>query len=279
MTSDSEDEDEENEEEGSESVSDPFASIRNLRSTIASLPTLDVQNLVAPEVIRALSNPISPELQKALTQPIIDPEVLAQLQQPTIDEDLLKAIQEPAIDTETVQALQQPPIDEATLKALSEPAIDPDLVSTLKSLNNPAILRAYEAAAATEQITEEGVEEIKEKDIKEDTEPPEKGGFLSTFFNVAAYNLLQRSDELPEESVTHLNEILRAESVRSKSDAFRNFVESAKGIAAGMIVSVMVMSYHLTWGLFFPSETDEEESEDESEEEEEEEEEEEDDTE
>jgi hypothetical protein len=45
-----------------------------------------------------------------------------------------------------------------------------------------------------------------------------------------------------------------------------------------MIVSVMVMSYHLTWGLFFPSETDEEESEDESEEEEEEEEEEEDDT-
>lgn len=268
MTSDSEDEDEENEENGSESVSDPFSSIRDIQSIIASLPVLDVQNLIAPEVIRALYNPVSPELQKALTQPIIDPEVLAQLQQPAIDEDLLKAIQEPSIDTETVQAMQQLPFDESTLKALSEPAIDPDLVSTLESLNNPAILQAYEAAAATEQITEEDVEEIRQKDIKEDTEPPERGGFLSTFFNVTAYNLLQRSDELPEKSVTHLREILRAESVRSKSDAFRNFVESAKGTAAGIIVYMVLMSYHLTWGLFFPGETDEEENTDESEEEE-----------
>ena len=130
MTSNSKDESEEIEEEYSDSVNDPFESIRNIQSAIASLSSINVQDMVTPEVIRAISHPTYPGLQKAFTQPIIDPEVLAKLQQPAIGEDLLEELQEPTIDPETIQAMQQPLIDEETLKTLSEPVIDPDLFAT-----------------------------------------------------------------------------------------------------------------------------------------------------
>jgi len=180
-------EDEERSEEEIESSTDPFGSLANIRAAISSLPTIEIQNLVAPEVLRAIRDPIGPELRRALTQPVIDPELIQQLQQPAIDPELVRALQEPTIDPEVIDAMQQPPIDEATLQALSEPAIDPELIRSLESLNNSALLQAYEAAAAIEQIDEKSIEEIDEEDIEENVEEPEQGGFLSTFFNITAF--------------------------------------------------------------------------------------------
>lgn len=248
--------DEERSEEEVKSLTDPFRSLANIRAAIGSLPTIEIQNLIAPEVLRAISDPIGPELRRALTQPVIDPELIKQLQQPAIDPELVRALQEPTIDPEVIEAIQQPPIDEATLRALSEPAIDPKLIRTLESLNDSTLLQAYQAAAAIEQIDEESIEEIDEEDIEEDIEEPEEGGFLSTFFNIAAFYLLQQSEDLPEESVSHLSQILQAESVQTKTDAFRNFVDSAKGTAASLVMAAGIFAFHATWGLYFADELD-----------------------
>jgi|AntRauMinimDraft_3_1070383.scaffolds.fasta_scaffold01212_4 hypothetical protein len=268
-------EDEERSEEEIESSTDPFGSLANIRAAISSLPTIEIQNLVAPEVLRAIRDPIGPELRRALTQPVIDPELIQQLQQPAIDPELVRALQEPTIDPEVIDAMQQPPIDEATLQALSEPAIDPELIRSLESLNNSALLQAYEAAAAIEQIDEKSIEEIDEEDIEENVEEPEQGGFLSTFFNITAFYLLQQSEDLPEESVRHLSQILQAESVQTKTDAFHNFVDSAKGAVSNLIMAAGLFAFHATWGLYFADEIEsvDEETDDDDEEKEDEEEE------
>lgn len=267
--------DEESSEEEIESSTDLFRSLANVRAAIGSLPTIEIQNLAAPEVLQAIRDPIGPELRRALSQPVIDPELIEQLQQPAIDPELVRALQEPTIDPEVIDAMQQPPIDEATLQALSEPAIDPELIRTLESLDNSTLLQAYEAAAAIEQIDEESIEEIDEDDVEENVEEPEEGGFLSTFFNITAFYLLQQSEDLPEESVRYLSQILQAESVQTKTDAFRNFVDSARGTVASLIMAAGLFAFHATWGLYFADEIEsvDEETDDDDEEEEDEEEE------
>lgn len=194
---------------------------------------------------------IDPEVRKALTQPVIDPEVIRQLQQPMIDPEVLEAMQEPLIDPEVIEQL-------------SEPAIDPELLNTLESLDEPALVDVYESAATAEQVEQQSVEEIEETS-EDEVEPPERGGFLSTFFNATAIILLQQEDRLPEESVDHLNAVLESESVQEKSDHFRQVVQSVKDVAAQLLVLAAVSGYQLTWGLHFADEIDEETEADDSE--------------
>lgn len=279
---------------GDEADSEPVTSLAapsSIQTAQNSLSDLNIQNLLDSELLQAISGSAILDLQRTLTQPGIDSELMQQLQssvdsiqqfQSLADSEILQALQQPAMDPEIVEAiqqspideatlqalsvpvrdlgiielLQQPPINETTLQALSEPAIDSELIRVLESLDDTTPLQAYKTAAAIEQVDDQPLDEVGEKKIEEDQEPPEKGGFLSTFINTASIYLLQHSDNLPEDSVSHLIRSALSKDVQVKIDSFREFVDSARDSAADLITLAAVFAFHATWGLYFPNETE-----------------------
>lgn len=258
------DDDEENEAEEQENhVQTPIphsllGSLQNLQETVNSINSFKLDQIISPGLLRMLRGQITPDLRQILVQPVIDPEIIRQLQQPVIDPAVLRAIQQPMIDPDI-------------LRGLAQPAIDPELIESLQVLNSSAPLEIYRIAAALEQLDQEDVEEggesIEEEleDELKEPEPPQPGGFLSTFLNISAVVLLQQPDQYPEESIQALYTLVESADVQSKKDALKSFVQSAGGSAAQGVMFAFIIAFNWSWGMHFAGELDvddEEEDED-----------------
>lgn len=120
----------------------------------------------------------------------------------TLSQEMLRQLRQPALDLSNAMTIQKPLIDPKVLEQLTAPAIDQELINALNSLKTPELVRIYESAAAHEQAEQISTKEFDETSIKE-VEEPERGGFLSTFFNfTAAY--LSRTTSFPTSQRTIL---------------------------------------------------------------------------